>query len=890
MSALRVMLSRILDVVLRRRRDERLSDEIKMHLDLLTDEYVAKGMSSVAARQAARRAFGGVEQMKEAHRDQRGLPFLDTVTQDLRFALRLLVKDRRFTAATIVTLGLGIGVNNSVFALINTVMIRDLPFYQPDRLVRVGLSVDHRDGVLSYPEFVEWRRSTTTITAFSALMDGTETLADEGRPAERVRSTFVSAGTFRLFGRSPIIGRDFREDDDVAGAPPVVILGYNLWRNRYNSDPTIVGRTVRINEIASTVIGVMPPRFTFPLITQLYQPLSLAPALTAPGNVGRNLRGYARLLDSAELSQARGEIETIDARLRRTHTTGQDVKTIVTPLNEGIAGNSRSILFTLMGVVALVLLIACANVASLLLARSTMRSQEIAIRAALGATRWRIVRQLLIECFILSICGGILGITLSTYGSRILATGLTVIEPGAAPEDTVPYWLDLSLNGFAYAFAGLLCLIASLGFGLLPALHISKTNVNGVLKEGGRGTTQVRGRRWTAAFVVAQLALTLVLLTGAGLLWRSFLVKYRSDVVVDPTDVVVMRLTLHDTKYKTAEQRRRFLQRLDDRLSTIAGVSSAAFASDPQFGGQGGARQLAIAECAHAPGERAITVPYVSTGSHYFETLRIPIIRGRALNDADSASGREGVVLNERFVSQYFPDEEDAIGRRLRLSDPVGAESAPWLTIVGVAKNIPGFGRPGSPAAVVYLPFGTDSGPPRSISILARGSGFAAVTAAVREQMRALDGDLALYAIEPLDTAIARSRYPQRLLGIWFGILAAIALTLASVGLYALTAHGVTHRIQEIGVRMALGAPARRVIWLFVRGAIVQLSIALVLGVAGALTIGRFFEGFLVQIGPRDLVTILSVTTLLVLTALAATFFPARRAALIDPAAALRAE
>jgi putative ABC transport system permease protein len=890
MTTLRVLLSRMLDLLLRRRRDDRLSQEIQTHLDLLTEEFAARGLSAQDARQAARRAFGGVSGMEGAYRDQRGLPALDSLVQDVRFALRLLAKDRRFTIAIVIALVLGIGVNNSVFTLINTALLRDLPFEQPDRLVWIRtLDAKSAEGGVSHPDFEDTRSSVTSLSGMSAYSDGTARLAEAEAAPERIRATSVSASMFTVLGRSPALGRDFGPEDERAGAPPVVILADGLWRRRYGADTAVIGRTVRVNDVASIVIGVMPPSFRFPLITELWQPLPVS-AGAAPARDGRSLRVLGRLADGVDLARARAELDAIAARLAQEHpTTNTAVRFWVRPLRESVGGySSRPILMALMGAVGLVLLIACANVASLLLARSATRAREIAIRAALGATRARIVRQLLIECALLATAAGVIGVALSGYGARILATGFDVIDPGTPM--TTPYWVDLTMDGFAYMFVGLACLFATLAFGLGPAVHVSKTDVNRVLKEGGRsGTGSARVRRWTGALVIAEIALTLVLLTGAGLFWRTFLRLYHADLVIDTATVVTMRLTLPAERYGTADQRRGFLGQLDERLTLLSTVPVATLSNAAPVGNPGAVRQLTIAGRPDLPGDTLATVSYALTGSRYFETLRLPVLRGRALTGGDGVPGRESVVVNERFAARFFPGD-DPIGQRIRIADAKPGAAFPWLTIVGVSKAVPSPIAGSVSEPVVYLPFAADPSPDPSVTIVVRGAPVASATTALREVVWALDPTLPLYAIETLDTTVARGRYAQWLLGWWLGIVAAIAVVLSSVGLYALTAHGIAHRMQDIGLRMALGASPAHVAWVFFRRPLAQLAAGLALGMYGALNIGRFFQVFLGQTGPRDAATILTVVSSLILVSLIASLIPARRATRTDPVVALRYE
>lgn len=805
----------------------------------------------------------------------------------------MLAKDRRFTVAAVVALALGIGVNNSVFAIINTLWFKDVPFDEPDRLVSLS-SVDPsgRDRGLSYLDIHDISEGSTVFAGLAANLGGVMNVSgDEEQPPERFRGSYVSANTFGLLRSQPLLGRTFLPEDDRPGAPAVVILGHATWLGRYGADSSVIGRTIKVNDVPSIVIGVMPQGFTFPFIAELWQPLVFAPGLANERREMRNLSVVGRLADSADLAQARSSLETIAGRLATEYPqTNKDVRLSVRRLKDS-RPDATSMLMTMMGAVGFVLLIACANLANLMLARSAGRAREIAIRASLGATRWRIVRQLLIECVLLSALAGVLGLLFSLYGAREIAIAFNPIEAGTPLQSTKPYWVDVTMDGIMYAFLGGLCLFASVAFGLLPALHISKTNVHDTLKESGRGTTGVSARRWTGALMVVELALTLVLLTGAGLLWRNFLATYQTDILIDTSGLVTMQLALPVQKYGTPGQAKQFFERLDERLGAIPTVTSVTMASQAPFGAfPASPRQLAIAGRGATPGQAPQGVTYVFVGDRYFETLGLGILRGRAFSEGDSFAGQEGAVVNQRLATLFFADD-DPLGRSIQLTGPTPATPpTPWLTIVGVAATLPRPGRPREPDPVVYVPVSVDPAP-RVVSVLARGSaGLAAVAAALRSEVRALDSDLPLYGIETMDDVLARTSLGTRIVGTWFGVLAMIALVVASVGLYALTAHGVAQRTQEIGVRMALGADAPQVMWLFVRRTFVHLVFGLALGVAGWLAVGHLLAMYFGQISQRDPLTIAAVTALLIVVAGTASVLPARRAARVDPAVALRAD
>lgn len=822
--------------------------------------------------------------------------------QDLRLAFRLLAKDRRFTIAAVVALGLGIGVNTTVFATINAAMLRDVPFDEPEQLV--GLRTrDARgsDAGVSYPDFVDWRQATSAFAGLAAETSGVMNLSEEGRSPERFRGAYVSANTFRLLRTAPVLGRDFLPEDDRPGTPAVLLVSHGVWQSRYGGDPAVIGRAVRVNDVPATVIGIMPAGFRYPFINEIWLPLSQLPGIATARRDARSLGVVGRMREDVRLPQARADLDTIAARLRNDYPdTNKETFVDAALLKDRRPSIPSAMLIAMVGAVSFVLLIAYANLANLLLARSVHRSREMAIRVSIGATRWRIVRQLLIECALLAVLGGLVGFAFSVYGVREIAVAFEPIEAGARPGTMTPYWLDVTPNGFVFAFVGALCIVSALAFGLVPAWHIVKTNTHDALKEGGRtGAATIRARRWTGALLVAELALTLILLTGAGLLWRSFAVQYRRDFVLDTSNVVTMRLTLPPQKYATPDARRRFLEQLDDRLGSLPVFSSVTMASHVPLEFGAPVRELSIDGVRREAGEKPPLITYLLTGTRYFETIKLPVVRGRGFTPADARAGQEAAIVDQRFAERFFSND-DPIGHRiqLRAANPT-AQPGPWLTIVGVAQAVIQFGPQEFSRPLVYAPLRADPSPDGRAAVIVKGSasanaatdsGLTAITASLREEVRALDPNLPLYAIETMDTTIARSRYPVRLVGTWFGVLAVIALVLASVGVFALTAHGVAQRTQEIGVRMALGAQAREVVWLFLRRTIVHLAIGLAIGLGGALTVGRLLQTLLGQVSPRDPITIAIVTALLVIVAGAATMFPARRAARVDPMVALRTE
>jgi predicted permease len=809
--------------------------------------------------------------------------------QDLRFAIRLLVKDRWFTATAATALALGIGVNATVFTFVNAVLIRGLPFDRPEQIVWLGSrDARGRDSGVSIKDFEDIRGASKSFSELALWGNYNVNLSEDDRAPEQFTGVYMTSTFMKVIGQRPVLGRDFTAEDDQPASPPTVIISHGLWKNRYGSSTAAIGRVLKINDQMMTVIGVMPEGFQFPTGVDLWMPFAqLAPGFRSEKRDVRTFSGIGRLNDSVSMTQAAAELATIGAGLQTQYPdTNKGIGPLIMNFNERFTGGPiRTVFLALMGAVAFVLLIACANVANLLLARSAHRAREISLRVAVGASRWRIVRQLLIESVLLAVVAGLFGLALAYVGVRLF---------DAATQDVgKPYWMVFSIDMSVFAFFAAVCLLTGVLFGLAPALHVSKTDLNDVLKEGGRGNAGgVRARRWTGALIVIELALTLVLLAGAGLMMRSFLAMYSMNLGFDTAPLLTMRLTMPDRKYPTPEARRAFFDQIDERLRTVPGVQAGAMATALPLNGAP-TRQIQID--GHEPPADATQIPSVTAvfvGPHYWETLNITLAGGRDFDTMDGTPGREHAIINQRFAAMHFGNE-NPVGRRVRIAnEQQGPQTvAPyWVTIVGVAPTIRqrNFQDP-LPDPVLYLPLRGET--PRTVYLIVRAPRDAAAqTAAVRDMVRRVDPDMPLFNIQTMDGFLARQRWPFRVFGSMFAIFALIALVLAAIGLYAVTAYSVTQRTQEVGIRMALGAEASQVRWLFVRGSLVHLAIGLTIGLAGALGVGTILKSVLVQTGPRDPATLATIVLVLVAVALMASYWPARRATKLDPLKALRYE
>ena len=805
---------------------------------------------------------------------------------DIRFAARVLVKRRWMTTAAVVALALGIAANSAVFTFVNAIIVRGVPFPDPDRVVTLGTR-DTRNlqmGV-SYYDFLDWREAAKSFSDMSLMAQPSFNVSEPGTAPERYNGAYISTNAFHVIGTKALLGRGFIAEDDLDGARPVVVLGYSIWQSRYAGDPNVLGKTIKVNDLLATVVGVMPPGMQFPPNTDLWLPFGQATINRGQSRQVRNYEVIARLADGVTIPQARSELATITARLARDFPqTNQGIETTIVNYNERATPNQiRLMFFSLMGAVGFVLLIACSNVANLLLARSAERAKEVGVRLSLGASRARVIGQLLVESVMLSLLGGIAGIPLAYAGIRIFDSLTQNVGK--------PYWMEFSIDPIVLVFFFTICFVTGVVFGLAPALHVSKTSLNEVLKEGGRsGSSGMRAHRWTSGLLVVQVALTLVLLAGAGFMMRSFFVLYRLDLGFETPRLLTMQINLNDRKYPTAVERNAFARRLQERLAGIGALDAVTTASNfPLTGGWG--LELSI-DGRTDPNARRPIVTLVSVGASYFDTLGIRLLRGRGFTASDETSGRGGVIVNQRFADMYFKGE-DPLGRQISVTEqaPNGIDLRSQ-TIIGVStivrqrdvQNI-------EPDPVVYIPYFSGANQGRNVAVIVRiPGGMTAAVPLIRQAVLELDADIPVFNVRTMDELLAQRRWQYRIFGGMFAVFAAIALLLAAVGLYAVMAYSVTQRTQEIGVRMVLGAPPREVVWLFLRRAFVLVAIGLTIGMSGAFGVGRLLQSLLVQSTGRDVPVLLSISLLMIVVAVTACVWPARRATRLNPVAALRYE
>ena len=888
---MRVFLSRVRGLWRRGAIDARLDEEVQAHLDALAAEFMRRGATPEEARLAARRAFGGIESMKEVHRDQGTFGVVRDCLRDVRFGMRLLVKERWFTAAAVIVLALGIAANNTVFVLLNGFVLRDLPFADPDRIVTIGTSLNgsvRPNAGMSYLDFQDWSSGQRTFDGVAAVGETPVSVSDDAQVPERIVGAYLSSNALGLIGHAPTIGRGFEGRDDRPGTPAVVILSDALWRSRYGAEPAVIGRTIRVNSVPATVIGVMGSDFAFPARSRIWLSLSQVSADTRERRDARVLQGVGRLSRGTTREQAAGDLARIGAALATTYPeTNRTAQPRVVLFREGtLGGRTRTTFPILLVMVGFVLMIACANVANLLLARAASRTREIAVRLAVGASRAQIVRQLLVESVLLASLAGVLALVLSMVAVSALSDTLSQMDDGV--RSGLPYWIRFEIDWRVFTFLTLVCLGTGILFGLVPALQASRTGVAGQLVQAGTGHTgSMRQRRWNNRLVVAQLALTPMLLAGAVLMVRSIIAQQDFDAGVQTAGLVRMRVALSGAQYESEAQRARFYQQLEDRLADVPGMR-ATLASHAPFEG-GSRRRLSIdgREVMNANRNPAL-VSLVTVGRDYFGTLGTPAIRGRGFTAADAGRPVAAAIVNEQFAAAHFANS-DPIGHRLLLTNRDGRTLD--AEIVGIAANIRQSSTEDldSLEPIVYAAYPSD--PIAEANILVRTNAApGAIAGVIGAHVRGIDPDVPLFGVTTLDESLAVSdeRMGLRVFGTIVALLGVIALLLSTLGLYAATAYATAQRTREIGVRIALGSRPIQIGWLVAAKAARQLAVGLSIGMAGALAVNQMMRGILIGVGTTDVATRAGVALLSMAVTFIASAIPARRAMRLNPIAALR--
>ena len=795
---------------------------------------------------------------------------------DIRFALRALGRSRSFTVTALVTLALGISVNTAIFSVIESVLLTPPPFDDPARIVTIdgenkakGLTTSS----IAYPDVLDWRADAHAFAEIAVIRHATFNLAGGDR-AERAQGARVSANFFRVFGVQPLLGRAFAKDEETVGNDRVIVLSDAYWRRRFGGDPTIVGRQLSVNGWQYTVVGVMPRKFAYPPEAEVWSPF--APDSQALHRGNRFLRGVGRLAPGATFDQGVAELNAISRRLEQTYVgsnTGWRVSS--RPIEEAMTGKASTILYTFLGAAGFVLLIACANVANLLLARASGRAREVAVRKALGASSWRLTRQLLTESVVLAVAGAVVAVLLSLWEIRLLKAVIPV---------PLPPWLSIEVSGRALLFTIVLAGLTGVIAGIVPALRLARGGVRESLATGVRGSGSARRSRTQQALVVAEVTLAVVLLAGAGLLLTSLSRLQSVPPGFSPDGVLVARLTLAGPRYESREAMVSFYDNVLNRLRETPGVEAAGAAGAlPLSGSANTSNFLVVGRAEPADGQEP-TSRWERVTPDYFAALGIPLKAGRAFDARDKVDAPKVVMVSESWARMFFPGESDVVGRRLRLGG-----SNEQSTIVGVVGDVRHDGLDAPVQPTLFLPYAQHAD--RGMTVVVRAAGdAAALTAPVREAVGSVDPAIPVYDISTMEEQVSKSILAQRLSGSMIGVFAFMALVLATVGVYGLIAYSVAERRHEIGIRLALGAQGRDVRRLVVGQGVRLTLMGVVIGLAGAIAIGRGLRSLLFGVTATHLPTLIGVSSILLAVAAAASWIPARRAARTDLLSALRGE
>jgi predicted permease len=886
MSRLQEFASRVRGLFWKNRLDRDLDEELRTHLDMLVEENLRRGMTVEEARRAAKRSFGGFMQTKEAYRDQRGLPIVETFIQDIRYAARLLRKNPGFTTVALITLALCIGANTAIFSVVSGILLRPLPYSEPDRLVRFVQSYAQKGlspwtmSQMNFATYREHSRSFETLAAIS--FNSGANLTGVGEP-ERIQLARVTADFFKVFKVEPVLGRDFRLEEETPGKNNVCVLSYSFWQRRFAGDPQVIGTTLSLNDVATEIVGVMPEGFEFPErwpAVAMWTPIALNPQR----QYGFFLRGIGRLKPGVSPAEAEAETTAILWSFANQNPgfiasakpppEGADLKTMITPLKKVLTNSSEQPLTILLCAAGLLLLIGCANVANLLLAKGAMRKREIAVRMALGATPRRIVRQLLTESLLLAMIGGAVGAMLAWWGVRLIARlGI----------EQVPRLAEISVDTTVMVFSLIVIVVTGLLCGLAPARQAYALGLEAGMREGTRGSTKSAHRRMNGILVSAQFALSLLLLVGVGLLLRSFQNLITNDTGFRPDNVLAMTLSPSDKKYDSEERFIQFNQNLIERVSSLPGIVRAATVDGLPMTGDDNADGIIVEGHEPGPGDVApvFSIRVVTPG--YFETMGIAMLRGRDVGPADK-QGSQLVALVDRMLAQRYWPNEDPVGKRIRYS-----WSKDWMTVIGLVGEIRDDAPGDAPKPHVYLPY--DQWPSGNIYLVSRTAGDpAAAASAIRSEIQQLDRDLPAYSVQTMTQAMAKTLQNEQLTNRLLIGFAALAVLLAAAGIYGVMSLNVNSRVQEFGIRTALGAKPRDVLGLVLGNGMRLAAAGIAVGIGGALWLTRFLESLLFGVKPIDLPTFTAAILLLAAVALLACYLPARRATKIDPMVALRYE
>src|SRR5215510_4920082 len=862
--------------------------EMRSHLELQVAANMRAGMSPAEARERAGRSFGNVNRAIDAAYDVKGGGLFETLTQDVRYGARMLAKHKAFTSIAVITLALGIGANTAIFSVVNELLLRPLPYRNADRVVmlwEVTPEGRHQNST-SRANFRAWREQTTSYQQIAAFTDQRFNLTGTGDP-EELSVQMATPELFKVLGVEPLLGRTFLPEDAEAGKPSIAVLSYGLWQRRFGGQAGLVGQPITLNDVKVTVIGVMPPSFQFHIKQRsgTGRPAELWTILPMPTGPGANERGrflstVARLKDGVAVDHAAAELRTIHARLSDVEPEfNKNWSAEVLPLREQFFGNVRRPLWLMLGAVGLVLLIACANVANLLLSLASSREKEIAVRAALGARRSRIVRQLLTESLLLALLGSLLGLGLAWLGIKALML--------ISPKDLFSVQ-SVGLNVTVLLWTLGVSLLTGIIFGLAPALHVSRLNLNDSLKEGGKSASgQASGsRRLRSALVVSEIALAVVLLASAGLLVKSFIHLQQVDRGFDTDNVLTMVIRVSDTRFKEDAQFVNFFSQVLERTRHLPAVRSAGMVNFlPLYGGLGSATGFKILGRPEPPPGQGPVCDVRVADSGYFQTMGIPLLRGRNFSDNEQREPRHVILINEALARTYFA-QQDPLGQRLDVNmfdNPTPA------AIIGIVGNVRYDSLIDESPPAVYFPHSDLTYSFMTLVIRADGDP-SAIAPAVQREIRSLEPNQPVSDVRTMNQVmsewVARSRFNTLLLGLFAGL----ATLLSAVGIFGVMNYSVALRTREIGLRLAIGAQPRQVLLLILKQGFWLTIAGVALGLGAAFALTRLLSGLLFGVGAIDVTTFATISLLLVIVSLLACYLPARRAMRIDPLSALRYE
>jgi putative ABC transport system permease protein len=882
--------------VRRSRVESEMDAELRFHMEAYTEDLVRGGVPREAALRRARLEFGGIENTKEECREARGVHFAETLLQDVRYGVRTMRRAPGFTLTAVLALALGMGANTAIFSVVNAVLLRPLPYEKPDRLMQVW----HTPPQKSFPgmpiftvspaNFLDWRTQNHSFEGMAAYGFGRYTITGSGHP-ETLRVVAATHGLLAILHAQPLLGRGFLDGEYESGHEHEVLLSSGLWRSYFAGNPDIVGKNIQLNGQAFTVVGVMRAEFDFPVSgdpdarAQMWKPM----AWTDHERAVRDNRNYgviARLKDGVTLKQAQAELDAISNRLAQDYPNDdKGWGAIAISMRDDLVSDVRPALLILQGAVALVLLIACANVANLMLARALSRRKEVAVRTALGATRRRLLQQALSETLLLAVAGGMLGLVFAHYGVILIVKFLA---------QRLPRSNEIALDGWVLAFTLGISLLTGFAAGLLPALRMAKADLHEALKQGlGRTAVDSGGSRTRNVLVVSEVALSLMLLIGAGLLIRSLWVLQHVNPGFDPSRVVTMAVSVPPGKFAEPQQQIGYFGRVLERVRSLPGVQSAGLIDSLPLSGDGSHQPISVEGRPPAPMADLpeVDVRLISPG--YMGAMHIPLLNGRDVDDSDVA-GRPGAVLISESMAKSFWPNEDAVGKHLTL---YFFPDLPRV-VVGVVADVKMTAmNETQPAPTLYFPLAQLSpvrgaawrSIPMSLAVRT-GSAPLSVLPAITGAIRETDGDVPLLNIRTMDDSVSASLSPERFAMLLLGAFAGLALLLAVVGIYSVMSYSVSRRTNEIGIRVALGASRGDVLLLVVRQAMLLALIGSAIGIAGGLSLSRLMASQLYGVGPTDPITFVAVAALLMLVSLAASYLPARRAMRVEPTAALRYE